>query len=171
VKQNSLMAGLQLQLPLYIRAARKGLQGFEAAGALYQPVKDVLVKNGEDGRTEEEIDKALQTSGIILDNRGVQEAAKPVKISRKSETNDTVNVVTAEGMLELEDATHARAGEFVGRIRAGETAPAPVKDGQESPCHYCDHESGCTHDSTMPGSRMAEVDHRHRRALTPGRGD
>lgn len=32
VKQNSIIAGLQLQLPLYIRAAQNGLNGYEAAG-------------------------------------------------------------------------------------------------------------------------------------------
>ena len=71
VRQNSILAGLQLQLPLYIRAARQGLAGYEAAGGLYQPIRDVLVGSEDADQISTQIDKDLQTSGMILDEEAV----------------------------------------------------------------------------------------------------
>ena len=165
VKQNSLMSGLQLQLPLYIRAAQNGLKGFEAAGGLYQPVKDVLVDSEDGEKIIAQIDKDLQTSGIILDNKDIQESVKPVKIGRKSDTNDIINVVTGEEMNNVCDSAEGVAAERIDRIHGGETSPKPVQDGLQSPCSYCDHPDACPYDITLPGCKIRELDHKHRMEL------
>ena len=162
VKQNSIAAGLQLQLPLYILAAQKGLEGYEAAGGLYQPVRDVLVDSEDRDHIEKQIDKELQTSGMIRDIEIVQEAAKPVKISGTSGTNDTVSVVSAEELLAFTSCALDTATDSVNRIRSGEVSPRPVKDGMESPCSWCDHLNGCKYDVTIPGCKIAEIDHKRR---------
>ena len=162
VKQNSIIAGLQLQLPLYIQAAQNGLSGYVAAGGLYQPVKDVLVDSEDAAQITVQIDKTLQTSGIILDNKGVQEAMKPVKIARKSETNDTISAVTPEELQSVLDCALDVITGRVDRIRSGETAPMPLQDGLNSPCSWCDHADGCIYDSSLPGCRIRELDHKHR---------
>lgn len=166
VKQNSIVAGLQLQLPLYIRAAQEGLTRYQAAGGLYQPIKDVLVESEEKDQVHAGIDKELRMAGMILDNKGVQEAVKPVKISRKSETNDIISAVTPEEMNAVMDCAVDVVTERVNRIRAGEATPKPLKDGQESPCSWCDHPDACIYDSTLPGCRIVEVDHKHRIEIT-----
>ena len=162
VKQNSIIAGLQLQLPLYIRAAQNGLTGFEAAGGLYQPVKDVLVDGDDAGKIISQIDKDLQTSGIILDDKYIQDAMKPVKIARKSDTNDTISTVTPEELQSLLDCALDVITGRVNRIRSGETTPLPLQDGLQSPCSWCDHADGCLFDSTLPGCKIRELDHKHR---------
>ncbi len=162
VKQNSIVAGLQLQLPLYIRAAQNGLNGFEAAGGLYQPIKDVLIDSAEPEKIKTQIDKELQTSGIILDDKAIQEAMKPVKIARRLETNDTISAVTPDEMLAVMDCALGVVTERVDRIRSGETAPMPIKDGLESPCSWCDHPDACPYDVTLPGCKIRELDHKHR---------
>ena len=162
VRQNSITAGLQLQLPLYILAARNGLAGYEAAGGLYQPVRDVLADSEDMDQISARIDKELQTTGLIRDLDIVQEASKPVKISRMSEKNDTVSEVTEEELNEITACAYEAVTGSVNRILGGEVSPRPVKDGTESPCAYCDHPNGCRYDSTLPGCRTAEIDHRRR---------
>ena len=166
VKQNSIVAGLQLQLPLYIRAARMGLDGYEAAGGLYQPIRDVLVGSEDTDQIKTGIDKDLQTTGMILDEEMIQEAAKPVKIARKLDTNDTVSAVSAEEMYAVESCAIDAVTDRVNLIRSGEVSPKPVKDGMESPCTWCDHPDACKHDSTIPGCKIVEIDHKRRIEIT-----
>ena len=162
VRQNSIVAGLQLQLPLYIRAARVGLDGYEAAGGLYQPIRDVLVGSEDQGEIMTGIDKSLQTSGMILDDEMIQEAAQPVRIARRLDTNDTVSAVSAEEMYAIESCAMDAVVERVNLIRSGEVSPRPVKDGMESPCAWCDHPEACKRDSTIPGCKIVEIDHKRR---------
>ena len=166
VRQNSIVAGLQLQLPLYIRAARLGLDGYEAAGGLYQPIRDVLAASEDAAEINAQIDKDLQTSGMILDEELVQEAAKPVKVARRLDTNDTVSAVSAEEMYAVEECAIGAVADRVTLIYRGEVSPRPVRDGMESPCAWCDHPNACRHDSTIPGCRIVEIDHKRRMEIT-----
>ena len=166
LKQNSVVAGLQLQLPLYIRAAQEGLASYQAAGGLYQPVRDVLIESEDREQVAAGIDQQLRTAGMILDQESVREAVRPVKISKKSEKNDIISSVSPEEMAAVIDCAVGIVTERVNRIRAGEAAPRPLKDGQESPCSGCPHFDACLYDGTLPGCRMEEVDH-HRRIGIP----
>ena len=162
VKQNSIVAGLQLQLPLYILAAQGGLRGYEAAGGLYQPIKDILADDDDAGKIITQIDKDLQTSGIILDDKGIQDAMRPVKIARKSDTNDTISAVTPDELQAVLNCALDVVKGRTDRIRSGETAPLPLQDGLQSPCSWCDHSDACLYDSTLPGCRIRELDHKRR---------
>lgn len=159
VRQHSIAAGLQLQLPLYIRAARLGLKGYEAAGGLYQPIRDVLAESEDTDQIKKQIDKELQTSGMILDEELIREAAKPVKIARRLDTNDTVSAVSAEELYAVEECAVEAVADRVTQIYRGEVSPRPVKDGMESPCSWCDHPNACRHDSTIPGCKVIEINH------------
>ena len=167
VRQNSIAAGLQLQLPLYIRAARLGLDGYEAAGGLYQPIRDVLAASEDTDQITAQIDRDLQTSGMILDEELIQKAAGPVKIAKRLDSNDTVSAVSADEMYAVEDCAIAAAADRVTLIYRGEASPRPVRDGMESPCAWCDHPNACKFDSTIPGCRIAEIDHKRRIEITP----
>ena len=170
VRQNSVAAGLQLQLPLYIRAAQAGLEGYEAAGGLYQPIREVLVAGEDEEQISAGIDKELQTSGMILDDKAVQAAMQPVKIGKRLDTNDTLSAVSPQEMRDVTDCALRAVAERVDRIRRGETAPAPVRDGSQSPCAWCDHADACLYDSTLPGCAIPEVDHKHREDISGGGG-
>ena len=162
VKQNAIAAGLQLQLPLYMLAAQQGMADYQAAGGLYQPVRDVLVGSEDADQISEGIARELRTSGIILDSKTVQDAMKPVKIGRRLDTNDTVSVVSSEEMQQILQGAVSVVTDQVNRIRSGEVAPRPVKDDQEPHCARCDHPDACRYDSTIPGCRYMEIDHRRR---------
>ena len=165
VRQNSVLAGLQLQLPLYIRAARAGLPGYQAAGGVYQPVRDVLVANEDPVAVRAWIDRELQPAGVVLDNETVLEAMQPLKASRQLDSNDTLSVVSADEMEALDNAALKTAADLIAGIRRGVVAPRPVKDGMTSPCDFCPHTDACVFDPTLPGCRVAEVDHKSRLPL------
>ena len=159
LRENSVNAGLQLQLPLYIRAAREGLRGFEPAGGLYQPVKDVLVGSEDPEETGRLIDKELQTSGMILDDEEIRAAARPVKISNRQGANDTISAVSAGEIAETERLAAEVITDRVNRIRRGEVSPQPVADGQVSPCSWCEYADACMWDANIPGCRVREIRH------------
>ena len=87
---------------------------------------------------------------------------KPVRIARKSDTNDVISAVSSDELQTVIQASVEVVADRVNRIHSGETSPAPLQDGQESPCSYCDHADACPFDSTLPGCRIREVDHKHR---------
>ena len=162
LRHNSIAAGLQLQIPLYIRAARTGLPGYEAGGGLFQPIRDVLADSEDAEQIRTQIDRDLQTTGMILDEEQVLEAARPVKIARKTGTSDTVSTVSTEEMRAIEDCAVRTATDLVTRILRGEASARPVRDGAEATCAYCDHLNACRYDSTIPGCRIVEIDHKRR---------
>ena len=167
VRQNSIAAGVQLQLPLYIRAAREGLAGFEPAGGLYQQVRDILSEKGDAEAVMEEIDSKLRPEGLILENEAIRKAAEPLRIRQQKDDNDMLSAVTPETLGTILDGALAVVTDSVDRIRRGETAPAPVKDENSSPCAWCDHADACLFDGTLPGCRVRELDHRSRQELPP----
>ncbi len=165
LKQNSIDAGLQLQLPLYLLAAQQGMEGYLPAGGVYQPIRDVLVSTEDPQKILAEIDKELQTSGMILDDADVLAAAAPVKDARKTLTNDVISRVSSEDMAAVEKHAIHIILSATEDIRKGNTSPAPVKDGQKSPCEFCDYTLPCPLDRHMPGGKVLEVSHRSRPIL------
>ena len=166
VRLNSIAEGLQLQLPLYILAARNGLEDCEAAGGVYQPILDPLVEEDTPDQIHAKIDKELQTAGIVLEREEIRSAMKPYKISRKLESNDTVSTVSPQELEEIQRLALDVTTGLVNRIRRGEADPRPVRDGKESPCAFCDHAESCLFDPTIPGCSVREVGHKRR--VEPG---
>ena len=156
---NSVDAGLQIQLPLYVLAAQQGLPDYVSAGGLYQPVKDVLVDSEDRTKIIEKVDNELQLRGMILDEDFIKEAAKPVYTSNRSLKSDVISSVTDESMKAITDRALEVVTDTVEKIRSGITSPAPVKDGNSSPCSFCDHRAACPFDTHMPGGKILEVSH------------
>ena len=69
-------------------------------------------------------------------------------------------------MIAVEDCAVDAVTDSVNLIRSGEVSPKPVKDGMEATCAWCDHPDGCKYDSTMPGCRIVEIDHKRRIEIT-----
>ncbi len=158
LRQGAIDAGLQLQLPLYIRAAEQGMPELAAAGGLYQPVRDVLIGSEEPAEIREKIDKELQASGMMLDDPEIRTAMEPVKAGRKGD-NDTVSAVTPEEMRQVTDGALEIITDRVNRILRGEASPAPVQDGNTAPCEWCGHREACLFDPTIPGCSIKLVGH------------
>jgi hypothetical protein len=69
-------------------------------------------------------------------------------------------------MYAVEDCAIGAVADRVTLIYRGEASPKPVKDGMESPCTWCDHPNACKHDSTIPGCKIVEIDHKRRIEIT-----
>lgn len=170
VRQNSLISGLQLQLPLYIRAAGNGLENWEPAGGVYQPVRNVIAeKEGEEALLAQ-TEKDLRSSGVILDDPRILKAIAPVRTSKKSETNDTISTVSGETLQNVQDCSVSVIAAQTERIFSGAAERDPLQDGEHSPCEYCDHADACTFDGTLPGCRIRALDHKHRLDLAEPAG-
>ena len=160
--QNSIHAGLQLQLPVYMTALQQGLPGFQVAGGLYQPVKDVLIASEDEAVILNKMEKEMQASGMILDDALVQAAAMPVKIPARASSSDAITVVSPDEMKNINQGALDVIRHAVEDIRKGNTSPAPVRDGQKSPCEFCSYCMACPFDSRMKGGTVQVVDHRKR---------
>ena len=160
VHGDALDAGLQIQLPIYLLAVQEGMPDHVLAGALYQPVKDVLIDAEDDDKEtiESGIEKALRSKGVYLDDEEIQQASAPLKIPTRQTTSDVINVLTQEGLQDLMDKGKASACAVISRMFAGETTPNPIQDGMRSPCEYCGNPQACPLDSRLEGGRVRKLD-------------
>ena len=152
--------GLQIQLPIYLMAVRQGMPDYIQAGALYQPVRQVLVEaeDADMAAIAEGIGKALRARGIFLDDEALQKAGAPLKIPRRSSgTSDVISIVTPKEMEEVIARGAAGAARVLSRMLSGQTTPCPVQDGMHSPCEYCQLADGCPIDSRLEGGRVRKL--------------
>ena len=159
VHGEALSAGLQIQLPIYLSAVQSGMPGYILAGALYQPVREVLVDEA-DGNTEqiqEKIEKALRAKGLYLDDEAIQRASAPLKIATRATSSDVISVLSSEGMQEIMEKGKVSACEVVRRMLDGNTTPNPIQDGLRSPCEYCGMREACPLDSRLPDGKVRKL--------------
>jgi len=160
IHAQALDAGLQIQLPLYLIAAGQGMPDHLLAGALYQPVKEVLV----DARDEDAeaisrgIEKALRARGVFLDDAEIQQASAPLKIPTRASASDVISVLTPQGLKDLMDRGAKSACAVVETMFSGATTPNPLQSGMRSPCEYCGNRAACPLDSRLPGGRVRRLD-------------
>lgn len=160
VHGDALDAGLQIQLPIYLLAVQQGMPDHVLAGALYQPVKEVLVDAEDDDREtiENGIEKALRSKGVYLDDEEIQQASAPLKIPTRTTTSDVINVLTREGLQDLMDKGKASACAVISRMFSGQTTPNPIQDGMKSPCEYCGNGQACPLDARLEGGKVRKLD-------------
>ncbi len=160
VHGDALDAGLQIQLPIYLAAVEKGMPDHIIAGALYQPVKEVLTDARDEDieKIEASIEKALQSKGIYLDDDAVKQAAAPVKIPSRKSTTDLINVLSEDGLRDVMERGKSAACDVVGRMFAGITTPNPLQGGATSPCEYCGNKGACPIDPRLDGGRVRKLE-------------
>ena len=160
VHRQALTEGLQIQLPVYLMAIRQGMPDYTLAGALYQPVRQVLVEaeDADAAAIESGISKTLCAKGIYLDDERIQKAGSPLKIPRRIVPgSDLINVLSPEGLDAVIDEGAASAARVITRMMSGDTTPNPVQDGMSSPCTYCRMADACPLDSRLEGGRVRRL--------------
>ena len=159
VHGEALDAGLQIQLPIYLDAVRQGMPDYIPAGALYQPVKEVLVEaQDSDGEIiEEGIRKALRSRGICLDDKAILKAGEPLKIPARASASDVISVLSPEGLEQVIEQARRSASAVITRMFSGDTTPSPLQDGLRSPCEYCGASGACPLDSRLEGGRVRRL--------------
>ncbi|MDO5702957.1 MAG: hypothetical protein Q4G47_06360, partial [Lachnospiraceae bacterium] len=129
------------------------------AGALYQPVKEVLVAADDDDREaiEAGIYRALRASGIFLNDEMIIKASAPLKVPTRQTSSDVINVLSEDELAEVMERARKSACAVVARMFAGETSPAPTQTGMRSPCEYCGASDACPLDSRLEGGKVRKL--------------
>ncbi len=147
-----ILAGLTLQLPLYLSAAAAG---GERAGMYYMPLK--LPALSEDAEVEAQLIRHFRMNGLTL--------SEPAVVAGSGGTDMLENVNhlqsgafsgalcdSSELSCLLERAIQV-TGQQIDRIRAGEMAASPIKGS----CDYCDYRSVCRFDPTLAACRVRKL--------------
>ena len=157
--------GLQLQLPLYMRAALDVMKKntgarSDPAAMFYYGVNDPICASNSPDLTpaaaseaiNDAILKELKPNGIIssdpdvlahLDHRAAEEGTSliaPFGFSKSSgEISKTYknSVISPDDFYAIEDFADKKAETLSNEILSGAAATAPYKKGEEKPCTYC----------------------------------
>ncbi len=159
VRADALKAGVQLQLPIYLIAVKQGMPDYILAGALYQPVKEVIDKadDGDIAKINENIDNALRARGVFLSDEIIKKASYPLKVPKNMSNTNLISAVTAEGLEDVMKKGADSAINVIERMLSGDTTPNPLQDGMRSPCEYCGMKEACPFDSRLEGGRLRKL--------------
>ena len=149
---SSMNAGLELQLPIYLKAAGQGLSGYTPAGGVFQPIREIVVESSSPEKISGEVQKEARSRGIVLDEEDVQLAMQPLKTSA-SASSDILPAVAREGMREMIDRAMTTAGRLIDLQFSGDTTPSPLQEGDRSPCEFCFIQKSCSRDPRLPGGK------------------
>ncbi len=156
--------GTQLQLLIYLAAALETDGMAEPAGAFYFHLDDpVIADPGLKRDVEEALAAELKLKGIVLKDAQVvrlMDSGEPplslAKLLKKDgdfEKNKTV--ATLEQMRDLIAHAQTMAAQLAWQVRSGEIAAAPLCEGDNTPCTYCDYRAICRQDGNRT-ARMAD---------------
>ena len=161
--------GLQLQLLLYMEAARELVhedypdKTIIPAGFYYYHIDDPIVE-----KSEEDVDmailKKLRLSGVTnIDPKAVamtdKEAGrssvvvKSLGFTKDKNPDKHAKVADTEAFGKLSDFVLNKSKDLAGSILAGDISVNPYRYGQEDACKYCDFKGVCGFDERLPGFR------------------
>ncbi len=161
--------GRYLQMLIYLFVLSKGgVEVFksevEPAGVLYLPARDVIISaksDLEDDELEAQKSKALQRSGLLLDNSKVLEAMEkqeplvflPISEIEGSKKSDLKSLASAEELKQLSEYIIELLKEFAETLLRGEIEPEPYFRNQNlNACTYCDFKEACNFKDGETGS-------------------
>ena len=158
-----LEAGVQLQLPLYLRAACNGEKGVPA-GVFYFPALAELkdLKLGQTTTTEQaavEMRKRYQLRGALIDepevlkamDRDYADADGYLPVEVKEKTVSGKNLTTVDGLYELCEKAEEKMHQACRDIVDGKIPIAPCNVGKDA-CTYCKMRPICGFDTTLGNS-------------------
>lgn len=155
--------GLEMQMLLYLfTLEEQGRAYYEkdvvASGVLYLPARD-LVLPGSPTMTEEQrqkaADKALQRSGMLLDDQTVLNAMEeigpggsarflPVRVAKKTGEITGDSLATAEQWGKLHKHVDKILHDIAGELAEGRVSADPFLRGDgRTPCDWCDYRQCC----------------------------
>lgn len=161
--------GLELQLVVYLDQALEMLKEkgeFLPGGCLYFKIDDPMVEtlDSDSENIEKSIMKALKMSGIVLKNlelvqnmdQTLEEGTKsdiiPVEITKKEDFSKRSSALDLDEFEDLMGYTKQKLIESAEKIVKGNMEIEPYKDGDNTPCQYCDYKSICQFDTKFKNS-------------------
>ena len=181
IELDSLLYGLQLQMPVYmINASKLMMDKYPSltpkmAAMLYYHIDDPYVRvkdeNDKDEINEKIMDE-LVPAGLVNSDVGViknldtafptgpesyKSKAIPVSVNRDGSFSSGAKVIADDEFNELTTYVSCYVKETAQRIKDGNMAVNPYRKGDKNACEYCDYKSICGFDENIPGFKMREL--------------
>lgn len=176
INKHTLAEGLNLQMLLYLFAStEKGgvYEGCVPAGVLYSPVQLSDLDTAEarvDSFNQEEFDKRMRMTGLLIDDMTVLDAMEkdirgryiPANVIKSGGLGAYSSVVAQENMSRLRDWVYGRLTETAESIHSGEIDAVPLFSEGKKPCKYCIYGDSCANPDgavfrTADPERLAEA--------------
>ncbi|MDR0883661.1 MAG: PD-(D/E)XK nuclease family protein [Oscillospiraceae bacterium] len=144
------LAGLQVQLLIYLFALQKSDPAARPAAVVYQPLK-LSVKKGD---TKEEEQLSTVPSGLFLEDLRVLQAMErtlagqyiPVGTKKDGALKKSDALCTLIQFAELQKQVDSLLVDFGSRLQEGEIDALPVREKSTDACAYCDYSAVCLHE-------------------------
>ena len=169
--------GLQLQLPVYLRAAMAEIKvehpdkEVVPAGMFYYQINDPLIKVKEAAREEDvtpSLLKELRLDGMIHKDEQVVERLErglagasllfPMEKRKDGELSSRTKGLTKEEFQLLLDYTEKKEEQIKTEMYTGEVNPRPYRLGTQTGCEYCDYKAVCGFDLRLSGYEYRKLD-------------
>lgn len=166
VSLSDIYYGLQMQLLVYLDAILESYEnkGVESSpgGMFYFKLDEPLLLTDSNVSKEEAEEKMLEEfkmEGLLLKDmnlalamdKGLTTKSKiiPVSIKKDGDFSAHTNAVTLEDFNVLRNYVKGLIGKICSRMLSGEIEVAPYKDGDETPCEWCEYTSICQFDTSF----------------------
>ncbi|MCF0135754.1 MAG: PD-(D/E)XK nuclease family protein [Lachnospiraceae bacterium] len=166
VKPGEIHDGVQLQLPIYMEAARREFNA-KPAGFFYFTLTPAELKM-EGGKSEEDLRMTEgRLSGLYVAEPklmnhmdrsmvpgGGTAKVLPGSLTAKGVPNKQSKCYVTEGQMDrLQELVHEKIQKAAGGIRNGSFPRTPLADKDKEPCDHCAFKGACPYDSRIPGTR------------------
>lgn len=155
--KESFEAGIQLQLPLYIKALD---DEYMSAGMYYMPISVSAYKDKDKDINSDSL-KGYQLSGPTLEDRnilaasdnslsdeGVKSEIINAEITKKGEISARSSVLSEQDFENVKKQALKIAENTALKIFSGETKAFPLKTSSKNACSYCSYKHICRFDPT-----------------------
>ena len=175
-KEEEIYAGLQLQLPIYMEAAREsgafGADGpVKPAGIFYFHLTPKIQK-GKDGLSPEEKKEnrlaEARLDGLLLEDQVIAEKmdrsllTKPrvlrARISQEGRFYKGDKTATERQFARLGRFARGKVAQAAEEIRQGRMPALPVQTAGQRVCSFCEFRGACRYDPGLPGAQVRKME-------------
>lgn len=152
LQAGDVQAGVQLQLLLYLQAARSMFKHLKPAGAFYQRLENPIVRADSEEKAVKEQRRRLRLNGVVLadaDVLSIMDQGKPPLTLPKYIKNDgslpqNNRLLSQTQLTDLLDFTQQKAADIAHQIVSGTISRSPlVKTSGRTECGFCPFEGVC----------------------------
>lgn len=147
------IAGIDIQLPIYLKAVEESNPKYRGVGFFYLPIKDYIVGNETLSQEEilEEIFKKLRLDGIVIRDLDLLKSidakltnkSNVIYLRSNSKLENKDNLFTKEALDKLVDEVLEKTKENIKRLYQGDIRAYPMLYNKTSNCIYCDYSQIC----------------------------
>lgn len=157
---HELYNGLQLQLPIYLEALCAA-SNYDGCGMYYMTVTDHKASGSSEQQIRMELDRQYRMKGLILSDACIIKAVTGGKtfdktsavVAQSTLVKGVSNCLPREKIQSIRRFALKKAMDAAEDIISGKFPAQPYKQGQKTPCEYCDYKSVCMFDESILSCR------------------